>query len=594
MAFHQPARQALQRTLQTANVEPRHDATQQQHSLSPAVQSQQQSPDELQTWVLFSPPENQAPSSFLSEGSVQTPGRSRVSDFGSLDTNAQSGNVVHETDLHPLAPFASNPDDALTEDDGELDSLDSHLPEFRALPAPHGDGAGPSSFAAPVFPTHDGLGSFRIDRPGNNANLQEQLYAFERFNPRRRVHDGAPELHDGHLEHEEVVQAEKMQRIQVWRLEQSRILLEEVQKETRRRRLSQASAVQLKTAVTPHAAESVSSETAGTSRNDGADAMDWHEEAPEDADASDSQSFLSRITRTVIKEFMGIDDKLLSILFGESLPDEADDLSAMSSTPGADRAIVAQADMSWQLRLLERVARELGLLVNRLSQHPGAFSTYHRLQQMTIPYAGLSVIPEAAPHPTATEVPTMIHSSDEALSPTMPEFKPTIMQQWSPVRNSTSRDAKAPTYDDCGTPSNTHGFSQEEWERELDIKLVFKYLRSRISSRFSSAPSNTTTSCHHATPSTAPDIAAKAARVRQHHPLLSGRPRTTERRGFKAMTPSSPVGLRRAPSCASQSTRRSAARRSSCSSRHYWDIGGSLGTGSVIASNGPMGSWGDL
>ncbi|PTB74680.1 hypothetical protein M440DRAFT_6072 [Trichoderma longibrachiatum ATCC 18648] len=52
--------------------------------------------------------------------------------------------------------------------------------------------------------------------------------------------------------------------------------------------------------------------------------------------------------------------------------------------------------------------------------------------------------------------------------------------------------------------------------------------------------------------------------------------------------------MRHHSSCASQSTRRSA-RRSSVSSRHYWDIGGSIGTGSMIAAapNAPMGSWGE-
>jgi hypothetical protein len=139
--------------------------------------------------------------------------------------------------------------------------------------------------------------------------------------------------------------------------------------------------------------------------------------------------------------------------------------------------------------------------------------------------------------------------------------------------------------------SSHNGFTQEEWERDLDIKLVFKYLRSHFSSRPTSITVSGGTS-HLATSSTL-DSAAKAARVRLHHPLVSGRTRPVERRTFKVTSPSSPVALRHASSCASQSTRRSA-RRSSVSSRHYWDIGSSLGTGSVVASNGPMGSWGEV
>ncbi|KAJ3472790.1 hypothetical protein NLG97_g10716 [Lecanicillium saksenae] len=88
------------------------------------------------------------------------------------------------------------------------------------------------------------------------------------------------------------------------------------------------------------------------------------------------------------------------------------------------------------------------------------------------------------------------------------------------------------------------------------------------------------------------DAAARVARVRQHHPLIA-RARPMERRPFRAVTPSSPIAARPRSSCASQSTRRSA-RRSSTSSRHYWDIGGSLGTGSMIGPQGPMGSWGEV
>jgi len=589
MAFHQPTRLALQRTIQTANM-PRDDATR----LSPTAQSQQ-TPDELQTWVLFSPPDNEVLSSCLSGDSLQTPGRSRTSDFGSLDTNARSGSFA-QVETHPLAPLqvASPTEDELAEDDAELDSLDSHLPDFRSIPNVYGDGTAPNLFSMPVLPTHDGLGSFRVEQPGNGASIQEQLYAFEQFNPRRRGQDRtSTQLHEGQLAHEEVYQTEKMQRIEAWRFEQSQILLEEVRKETSRRRLSQVSTVQSQAAGVLHDVESTA-ETAGISRNE-VDHTAWHEDAPETTEAVDSRGFLSRVTRTVIKEFMGIDDNILSILFGESLPEQDEELSARPGTPRANHAVMVQSDLSWQIRLLERVARELGMLVNRLSHHPGAFSAFNRVQQIPIPYAGLPVIPEAAAPATITIPPNTAHSEDEGMSPTIPEFEPTVMHQASAIEISTSREANAPTQDEdhMTTPTTANGFSQDEWERELDIKLVFKYLRSRFSSRFSSTPSSSAPSHHLASSGSPQDMAAKAARVRQHHPLLSSRPRTAERRSFKAMSPSSPVALRRAPSCASQSTRRSA-RRSSCSSRHYWDIGGSLGTGSVIASNGPMGSWGDI
>src|SRR5690606_3492089 len=87
-------------------------------------------------------------------------------------------------------------------------------------------------------------------------------------------------------------------------------------------------------------------------------------------------------------------------------------------------------------------------------------------------------------------------------------------------------------------PSSAHQhgaatFTQEEWERDLDVNLAFRYLRSRFSSsRSGSSPSGGGTS-HLATSSTQ-DIAAKAARVRAHHPLVARGARAgVERRAFK-------------------------------------------------------------
>jgi hypothetical protein len=228
------------------------------------------------------------------------------------------------------------------------------------------------------------------------------------------------------------------------------------------------------------------------------------------------------------------------------------------------------------------------MLVSQISHHPGAFSTYSRIQQMPLPYAGLPIIPES----------NTSHSAADNIHPTKPEqasfpqFQPTMQTAAQPI-DIRGRTAEPPAEPVQAPRQDTHMsnvFTQEEWERDLDMKLVFRYLRSRFMPRSNNPPPSTTT--HLATSSTQ-DIAAKLARVRQHHPLVSRMRPPTERRTFKATTPASPVALRHPSSCASQSTRRSA-RRSSVSSRHYWDIGGSLGTGSVIASNGPMGSWGEV
>ena len=570
MAFHQPTRQSVQRA-----VRPPADERETATAQSQAHHQDQQQLDQSQTsWVLFSPIAEGTSTSEFSEAtpSLQTPGRSRLSDLGSLNTVARSDHHGEGS----LAPTPSIGEDDFGEDDGELDSLDSHLPSFRSLPernshAQHGN----QPAAAPVFPSHDGLGSFHLDQPTSGMEAQDQIYQFERFNPRRtrRRRESIDHI-QAECDNEHMRETEKRDRIEAWRLEHSRVLIDEIQRETRRRRRSQASLRHVQTINT-------TSEQTQQSGEAESDNMTWHDE---DAAVSvdEPESFIARFTQKVIKDLLGIDDRLLSILFGEAIPDDDE----LSGTPRASQldsqaGQLAAGDSSWQIKILERVSRELGLLVNQISQHPGAFSTYAKVQQMPLPYAGLPVIPESSTPIITGEAG---HSSQSEIPPTL-EFQPTVNQPGHRTNIPTRQSETTASGDvDMG---NT--FTKEEWERELDIKLIFRYIRSRFTSRpNSSQPAG---SSHIATSSTQ-DTAAKAARVRQHHPLIS-RSRPTERRSFKAVAPSSPVALRHHSSCASQSTRRSA-RRSSCSSRHYWDIGGSLGTGSLIASNGPMGSWGEV
>ncbi|KAK4040292.1 hypothetical protein C8A01DRAFT_15831 [Parachaetomium inaequale] len=563
-------------------------------------------PNESQTWVLFTPGTDAGTTtSYLS--SVQddqvTPGRSRISDLGSLDTAARS-----EFNLQAPSEVIA---ESVAEEDAELDSLDSHLPEFRTVPSPYHQPEVPH--AAPVLPGHDGLGSFRFEAPGMSAEAQERMYALERFNPNRVRHRVESfELAQLELETEEAQELERNRRIEAWRLEQSQLLLEDIRNETRRRRQSEASLrkVQRINSMPQEADErSVADEEAADINLSGTDWHDQDEPTPSGAEPG----LWSRIARKVIRDLLGIDDKLLAILFGEAVPDKG----MLSSTPKASATdalnpapgrIESESyhDSEWQLRMLDRISRELGVLVHQMSTHPGAFSTYTRVQHMALPYAGLPVIPEA---------PADVSDGGQRMDgsvPSMPQFMPTVGR---PADVLSARPSEAPTHSapsapDMAPSDTQHAFTQQEWEQDLDIRLVFRYLRSRFSSSRHTSPSFSSGTSHLTTSSTQ-DMAAKAARVRQHHPLVSHahahahgyhhRPRPAERRAFKAtVPPSSPVAIRHAHapgSCASQSTRRSA-RRSSISSRpssrHYWDIGGSIGTGSVIASTGPMGSWGEV
>ncbi|KAM5352536.1 hypothetical protein ACJ41O_005258 [Fusarium nematophilum] len=570
MAFHQPTRQSMQRVV-------RPPVEEQEVARRESIVSERQQA-ESQTWVLFAPTDVTT-TSYLTETdqSLMTPGRSRLGDLGSLNSVAKSETGAASRQ----SVSASVVDDASAEDDAELDSLDSHLPEFRSLPGIYSQPQNDIQGTLPVFPGHDGLGSFHLDQPTLGADAQDQIYQFERFNPRRQHRRKESfDLRQLDVENDHVEESEKRQRIEAWRLEHSRVLLGEIQRETRRRRLSQAS-LHKRSSSNPIPASPRPAPAAES------DNMTWHDE---DALGSptESEGFLTKVTRRFMRDVIGLDDRMISILLGEAVPQADEDLS---STPRASQHLGVQHPQSreaWQLDVLERMSRELGLLVSQVSHHPGAFSTYSRLQQMSLPYAGLPMIPESnISHSAADNIPPA-----DAEHAAFPQFKPTMQTASRPIdirgrpAEPTAEPVQAQRHD---TPmSNT--FTQEEWERDLDMKLVFRYLRSRFMPR-SNIPAPSTTA-HLATSSTQ-DLAAKLARVRQHHPLVSRIRPPTERRTFKATTPASPVALRHQSSCASQSTRRSA-RRSSVSSRHYWDIGGSLGTGSVIASNGPMGSWGEV
>lgn len=600
MAFHQPTRPAIQRLNRPET------AGRDSEDLAPQVY---RDIEESQTWVLFSPPTDAGTTaSYLSsvQESQPTPGRSRRSEVGSFSTAARSDIISEDRRPGPHSVFA---EESIAEEDTELDSLDSHLPDFRSLPSPYSQLSSQQhalSHTIPVLPGHDGLGAFRIDTQAITSDVQEQLYAFEQFNPRRvKRRRESFDLAQQALDQEEVQEGDRNRRIEAWRLEHSQFLLEEIKKETRRRRRSEASVQKLRSERI--AAEDIASMSTmnGAPQDTRAGAEAWHDH--DIGDPTDGQQGLwSRVTRKVIRDLMGTDDRFLSVLFGETVPDEADlsstpKASAMNGTPtSAPYTSESSDDSTWQVHLLERVAREIGLLVNHMSNHPGAFSSYVQMQHMPIPYAGLPVIPEtAADINEATEM-----KADESM-PSMLQFQPTLPRPVQPINIPRAHSSALPIDPVPSIPGDGNtliqSFTQQEWEQDLDIKLVFRYLRSRFTPGLPPSTSFTSGTSHLATSSTQ-DAAAKAARVRQHHPLVSHAhqraTRAADRRTFKTTAPSSPVAMRHASgSCASQSTRRSA-RRSSVSSRHssrhYWDIGGSMGTGSIIASTGPMGTWGEV
>ncbi|KAF2268407.1 hypothetical protein CC78DRAFT_367502 [Lojkania enalia] len=562
--------------------------------------------EESEEWVLFSPaaPSTTARTHTTStDRTPRTAGLSRLSDFGSLDTAARS-----EQDDDDITCQG-------TEEGTELDSLDDGLHAFHE----------PSEYCSPasrlqesgdtVLPTHDGLGTFQP-----NAEIHDHIWQFERQAPRRRPvrrRSSVQRRLDALEEAEEVVQEQdRRQRIEKWRLEQSRALLEEIERETRRRRrMSMVSAVKSRADSTHVAEQSTRPIPVAKSVSDS--------QSESSDENSENLSFWQRLTRRVIRDLMGIDEDTLSVIFGEALPAEAlspPERELRLEPPG--NVMPQSMDVSsfptepWEHRLLERVARELGILVNQLSEHPGAFSTYRRAQE-TPEYAGLSSI--RARQTLKPDLPPATSPKRFVTSPTGPLFASTFPNQQA--SNAYSEASlwgieEEPDADPLDSFRNAQpapvinaaeeiAREREYWERELDVKMVFNFLVKRFSSRrsslsspprrSSSTPPGETSPISSSSASNEVMSARRAAIIRQHHPLVG--------RSADCALPSSSVSrenrrkdvlyrqhanhqapLRnhiRSSSCASQSTKKS--KRSAGSGRNYWDLGGSVGSGSVLA-----------
>jgi hypothetical protein len=309
--------------------------------------------DESQEWILFSPQLEHEPSwtSYTSQTShiQQAPA---YSDFASLETGDRSNQRQTDDDGEVTCQGTEIDED----DDEELDSLDDGLHTFH--PSFSLDQSGGA-----VLPNHDGMGSFPA-LYHNNDNVQEHIWQFERYNPsnRRRTQrrrSSVQRKFDALEEQETDKQDERRLRVERWRLEQSRAVLEEIEKETRRRkkRLSIASR-----------AASTAVSTADT----------------------ETESFWQRVTRRVIKDLMGLDDTTLSVIFGEELAPAAQTTPTQQS-PLTD-ALSAHQDRGWENRLLNRIAKELGILASQLAENDRqdrTFSTPWMSLNPTFPFSPL-------------------------------------------------------------------------------------------------------------------------------------------------------------------------------------------------------------
>ncbi|KAL8777732.1 MAG: hypothetical protein Q9194_002392 [Teloschistes cf. exilis] len=546
--------------------------------LPPAINPTHQAhSDQSREWVLFptaqARPQLQTPSSTFSP---QTAALSRLSELASLGT---------------AAPF----DQDVPEDDEELDSLDEGLHAFheqmvdQAPTAFYHDGS--------ILPTHDGLGTF----PASSYSVQEHLWHFERFNPRRRslgYHRrrssvqrrlDASELHD-----EVQMEKQTIDRIEQWRMEHSRFLLEEVEQETRRKPGSHPG---IPPAVVDRNMDvgAFSPVSEGIAKSIGRRGS---------LSSQDTSNAWDHIVRKLVKDLLGVDEMQLAVISGEALMREDSPTPPYRSSPdrnSSQQSLVTQLSLIRNLTFLDRLSQEILGLLRQFSYVPIAMDTL--INPINLDYAGLPVT--ESHHDQHTTMPGPSHAEmSETEDQTCPatKFNPTL-QDHDGSLTPAADFSHAALWGIEEEPERESTAARQEvdyWQQTLSIRTVFRILHQHFTARrrplltsatLLSSNSNNKTSTNIATTSTA-DSLRRAAVIRKHHPLISssqpGKRSSRTCSGYGSRSMLSSILKRSESSCRSASARNN--RRGSGSSRNYWDLGGSIGSGSI----GGIGVWGEV
>ncbi|KAI7652759.1 hypothetical protein KC318_g14696, partial [Hortaea werneckii] len=410
----------------------------------------------------------------------------------------------------------------------------------------------------------------------------------------------------------------------------SKAVLEEIEKETRRRRrrMSRMSAL------SGAASNAAPVETNDTSNEPIVGVYSTSQKSQEQV-PQPTESWWQRITKRVIQDLIGLDENTLSVIFGEQLPEDPSPTPtpqspiASSAARHDSRVTFRDNEYHWETRFLERIARELGVLIHQLAEHDGrAFSTYQSILEVP-EYAGLPPMHEQQeqqqrqPSLRSQRRRKSVEPGPES-APSDAHFTPTLPQTTaSPGEQSDTSlwgiEEEPVDRDDATLQERAY------WERDIDVNMIFSYLRRRFSSTggapAASQPELTgplpaswaTTNSGPTTAAlgTSPESLRRAELIRRQHPLVS-RAATTNTADRTTASPSVRRDslLRRyqlqhlhhkragSSSCASQSTKRSRRSRST-SSRNYWDLGGgsvgSLGSGGGgTGRSSGLGGWGEV
>ncbi|KAI6840829.1 hypothetical protein KC332_g5784 [Hortaea werneckii] len=347
---------------------------------APVSPARKRTVEDSQEWILFSP--RYADGRSQTTTTSQTPRTATATDLGSLETHIRSQPA-------DSAEEATCQGTEVDDENEELDSLDDGLHAFQHNPFSASSNHQLDQSGGTVLPTHDGLGAF------SSGGLQEQLWQFERYNPHRRRHvrrrsSIQQRLDEVEVESEHDLIDERTARVERWRLEQSKAVLEEIEKETRRRRRRMSRMSALSGAISNAAPVGIDNTRNESIADEHPALTKSQEQVPQP-----TESWWQRITKRVIQDLIGLDENTLSVIFGEQLPEDPSPTptpqSPISSfaTRHESRVTFRDNEYHWETRFLERIARELGVLIHQLAEHDGrAFSTYQSILEVP-EYAGL-------------------------------------------------------------------------------------------------------------------------------------------------------------------------------------------------------------
>ncbi|KAF3939389.1 hypothetical protein ABW19_dt0209100 [Dactylella cylindrospora] len=521
-------------------------------------------------WVVFSPSTDNNTIGTPTSGTI-----SRLSGFGSLRYD--------DDELEEEEEGLEAEEDDEDDDDEDYDE-DIDLRGFRD----------PYHQGPVMLPQHDGLGTFQTTALSRQASVE-------------KIGQEVPVL----ASRSSFTNA----RIQAWRMEQSRILLDEIERATKGRLgLKQTEAQKREE-------EMASMSDVGLEEE--------NEKALAD-EAADHTTFWERLRRRLVQDIMGLDDMVLQIIFGEALPTDFDETASGASTPTGSGTGLKRMDSSWEERLFERLARELGILAQHYTPHvaKAAFSTYVTGKSGD---KSSTEVPNAKPRSAGTVTPktgaskplvgsSSSHTSSDPLASTR-QFHPTI----SHAQVETDSHAANWGIEDGPLSSSLLSASSEArvdaeivreyWEKELNVRMLFSYLKSKLATPQASSstaaarrPSVSSTSTARNFPLTTPNQPKKrftnSPPIHHQHPLIA-QSQSVNHTKAKRVSPIASLtsvlgvgmgGFRSGSSCASQSTTKKSGQKAgskgSVNSKHYWDVGSTVGSSRSSCVGGPV--WADV